>query len=391
MTKRKLRNSGLGLAVLTLGAIAACSSDNTGTTPPGGAGSGTGGAGTAGSAGVPAAAGTAAGGAAGAATAGGAGTGAGGASPGFACAATAPTSAVITDFSNLVANSTSAGNYTFMGGVLGGTFTYQPNALTLDTVGNTALNIKGNVKAYDGFGLYFNTCYDALTPGYTGVSFSVKGYAGPKGKLNFRVQTNSNTAIDTPNSKGQCVSTAADTYNDCHSASFDIPVTATATVITVNFSQLMGGAPLTGVTGKDVVGLEWAFDWTPGSTGTAGAGAGGASGGSGGASAGAGGASAGSGGASGGSAGKGGSGGASGGSGGASGGSGGAAPAAGPYDADVTIDDVKFLGGPAAGGAAGSGAGGASGGSGGASAGSGGASAGSGGAAAGSGGKGGSN
>jgi len=390
MTNRKLRYSGLGLALFTAGAMAACSSDEP-ATPPGTAGTGSGGApGTAGgtAAGAPGTAGAGvAGSAAGAAPT--AGTG-GGTSAGFACQNTMPTAALITDFSNLVANPTSAGNYTFTGGVLGGTFAYQPNALTLDTVTNTVLNIKGNVHAYDGFGLYFNTCYDASA--YTGVSFSVKGYAGPKGKLNFRVQTNSNTAIDTPNSKGQCVSTAADTYNDCHSASFDIPVTATATVITVNFSQLMGGAPLTGVTGKDVVGLEWAFDWTPGSTGTAGAGAGGASGGSGGASAGAGGASAGSGGASGGSAGKGGSGGASGGAaGGASGGSGGAAPAAGPYDADVTIDDVKFLGGPAAGGAAGSGAGGASGGSGGASAGSGGASAGSGGAAAGSGGKGGSN
>ncbi len=143
-----------------------------------------------------------------------------------------------------------------------------------------------------------------------------------------------------PIRRGQCVSTAADTYPDCHASAVNIPVTATSTVVTVMFSQLTGGVPVAAVTGKDVVGLEWAFDWTPGATtGTAGAGAGGA------ASAGAGGT---------------GAGGARGGAGGATS-AGGAA--AGPYDADITIDDVTFIGGPpagGAGGASGSGAGGAS-------------------------------
>jgi len=386
--------------VLTVGAIAACSSsDNNGT--PGGAGtsaagshsggssgSGTAGTGTAGTG--TAGTGTAGTGTAGTGTAGTGTAGTGGASAGFACANTMPTAALITDFSNLVASTTSTGNYTFMGGVLGGTYSYQPNALTLDTVGNTALNVKGNVKNYDGFGLYFNTCYDAKTLGYTGISFSIKGYAGPKGTVNFRIATNANTAyndpVNTAAMKGQCLATnPADTYPDCHAAGFDIPVTSTATVVNVNFSQLMGGLPSNGVTGADIVGIEWALDWTPGATGTAGSGAGGASGGSGGASAGAGGASAGSGGASAGAGGKGGSGG-------ASAGSGGAVAMGGPYDANITIDDVKFIGGPPAGGAGGAssgGSGGASAGSGGASGGSGG-KAGSGGASGGSGGKAGS-
>ena len=369
MTNRKLRYSGLGLALFTAGAMAACSSDEP-ATPPGTAGTGSGGApGTAGgtAAGAPGTAGAGvAGSAAGAAPT--AGTG-GGTSAGFACQNTMPTAALITDFSNLVANPTSAGNYTFTGGVLGGTFAYQPNALTLDTVTNTVLNIKGNVHAYDGFGLYFNTCYDASA--YTGVSFSVKGYAGPKGKLNFRVQTNTNTAIDTPNMKGQCVSALADTYPDCHASAFDIPVTATPTVVTVLWGQLAGGVPIAAVTGNNVVGLEWAFDWTPGAVGAAGSGAGGAATGSGGSGGGA-------------SGGKGG--GTSGGSGGAATGAGGAPPAAGPYDADITIDDVKFLGGPPAGGAGGAPGGASGSGSGGASTGGGGANGGSGGAKAGGGG-----
>ncbi|HKO52531.1 MAG TPA: hypothetical protein VJV79_32710, partial [Polyangiaceae bacterium] len=276
MTNRNMRYSGLGLALLTAGAIAACSSDP--ATPSGGAGNGAGGApGGAGAPAVSGAPGTAGAGVAGAAAGAAptAGSGTGGTGSGFACAGTLPTSPVITDFSNLVASTTNPGSFTFAGGVLGGTFSYQPNALTVDTLTNTALNVKGNIKAYDGFGLYFNTCYDASA--YTGISFNIKGNAGPTGKLNFRVQTNTNTAIDAANSKGACVATSAtDTYPDCHAASFDIPVTAAGAVVMVNFVQFKDGMPSATVSAKEIVGLEWAFNWTPGPVGGAGAGAGGA-------------------------------------------------------------------------------------------------------------------
>ena len=397
MSKRILRYSGLGLAVLTAGAIAACSSDNSGTPGSGGssAGAKSGGAGGA-SAGTPGVAGanTAGANTAGASTGGasGAGTAGGGGGAGYVCGTGKPASALITEFADLVASTdpNNVGNYTFMAGIPGGTFTYQPGALTLATTG-MALNIKGNVHAYDGFGVYFNSCTDASA--YTGVSFNIKGKAGPKGTLSFRVQTNANTAISMQNMKGTCVVPAGttDTYPLCHAAAFDIPVTVAGSVVSVTWSQLAGGVPVDGVTGgKDVVGLEWAFNWDPAAAagGAAGTGAGGASAGSGGASAGSGGASAGSGGASAGSGGaSAGSGGASAGSGGASGGTGGTV--AGSYDADITIDDIKFTGGPPAGGAGGAsagGAGGASAGAGGASAGAGGSSAGAAGAKGGSGG-----
>jgi len=385
MANRVLRYSGLGLAVFTAGAIAACggSDDNTGT-PGGVAGTptGTGGA----SAGAPSTTAGTTSTAGSTSTGGSAGTGTGGSgggSAGFTCVGNKPASPTITEFADLVANTTSPGNFTFLAGIPGGTFSYQANALTLtDAAGS--LNVKGTIAAYDGFGVYFNSCTDASV--YTGISFNIKGSAGPKGTVSFRVQTNSNTAVDATNMKGSCVVPAGttDTYPLCHASAFDVPVTAAGSVVSVTWAQLTGGVPVEAVLGKDIVGLEFAFNWAPPVAG---------SGGAGGASAGAGGASAGSGGASAGSGGKGGSGGASGGTGGASGGatggSGGAAPA-GSYVADVTIDDIKFTGGPAAGGAGGAG-GASSGGAGGASAGSGGASAGSGGTSAGSGGKAGSN
>jgi hypothetical protein len=364
MTKRFLRYSGLGLAVLTVGAIAACGSDSpsnpggsAGSTPTAGAPSG--GGATAG-AGAPSLGGgtsqAGAGTAGGTSTAGAAGTGTGGAGAGFACAGTKPASPKITSFDDLVANPTNVGNYTFMMGVPGGTFSYQPAALTLASTG-MALNAKGNIKNYDGFGIYFTSCTDASA--YTGVSFTIKGNVGTTGMMNFRVQTNSNTVVDTKNMKGACVvpTGTTDTYTLCHAAGKPIAVTTGGSTVSVNFSDLIdpAGVPVATITGKDILGLEWAFDWTPpAAMDVTGGGAGGASG--------------------------------AGGAGGASAGSGGAAPTAGAggavaggYDADVTIDDIMFIGGTPGG------AGGASAGAAGASAGAGGSA----GAAAGAGGSGG--
>jgi len=323
MSIKASRFYGIGLALLGVVAFAACSSDDGGT-PTGTAGTTTGTAGTVGTAGTSAGGtgnGTAgtnvgtAGTAVGTAGTAAGGTGAGGAST--ACAGTKPASALITQFDDLVANPTSAGNFTFMMGVPGGTFSYQAGALTA-TVTGMALNIKGNIKAYDGFGVYTTACTDASA--YTGVSFNIKGKPGPGGKVNFRVQTNATTAVDLVNKKGTCVVPAGttDTYPLCHPSAFDVPVTEAGAVVSVKFSDLVGGVPVAAVDGKDIVGFEWAFAWA-GATDTA-------------------------------------------------------------YDADVTIDDLKFTGGTTGG----TGTGG-SGGSGGAAAGSGG----SGGAAAGTGGSGG--
>lgn len=299
----------IGLAALTTFAFAACSSDDSGTptnaagTSPGGS-TGTAGTTTGGTTGVSGSTSTAgtttAGGSSGTAGSGTAGSGTAGAGggAGFACAGTKPTSALITEFGDLVASATSAGQFTYTLGVPGGTFAYQVGDLTV-TDASMALNVKGTVKNYDGFGLYTNTCTDASA--YTGVSFSIKGNAGTGGKLNFRVQTNSNTAIDATNKKGTCKPTdTTNTYPDCHPSAVDIPVTAEAKTIEVKFSELMGGVPVAAVDGKDIVGLEWSFAW--------------------------------------------------------------AGPTDTMYAVDVTLDDVKFIGGGNTGGTGGAGGGGAGGG-----------------------------
>ena len=372
MSIKASRFHGIGLALLAAGAFAACSSDpdpGTGGTAgtPGASGStgtaGTGGTAGSGTAGTATTAGTAAGGAG---TAGSGTGGSGGGGSANACKGTKPTSNVISSFGDLVAGT--SGQLTFMAGIPGGSFTYPTTAITAADSG-MALNIKGNVGTYSGFGIYLNDCADMSL--YTGVSFHIKGNAGGSGTLNFRVQLNSDTPVDNANKKGTCVATdPMDTYASCHHPAIDITgITADGKTVMVNFTDLTGGKPTVAVDPKEIVGFEWAFTYPDVSAGgTGGGGSGGATGGSGGAAAGSGG----TGGAAGGT---------SAGTGGTTGGS------ASGYPIDLTIDDFMLLGGPAGGGSGGSG--GAAGGSGGAAAGSGGAAAGSGGtggAAAGSGG-----
>lgn len=333
---------GIGLTLVAIGAFAACSSDDTpgtgtaGSTSHAGTGTGTAGTntGTGGTGTGTAGTGTGTAGT----SVGTAGTGTGGGAS--TCAKVA--APLITQFDDLVASATSTGQFTFMAGIPGGTFAYQPGALTV-TDASKALNVKGSIAAYDGFGVYFNSCADASA--YTGVSFNIKGKPGSTGMLNFRVQTDSNTAVDTVNKKGTCVVPAGttDTYPLCHPSAVDIPVTEAGGVVEVKWAQLTGGVPVEAVTGKDVVGLEWAFTYTPAAAGGSG---------------------------------------------------GGAAGGASGYAVDITVDDIKFTGGSSggtgtggtsAGGTSAGGTGGAAGGTGGAAGGSGG----TGGAAGGSGGTGG--
>jgi hypothetical protein len=309
MSIKASRSLGFGLAIVAVSAFAACSSEDTsnpnnGNNNTGGSSAGSGTAGTAPKAGTTSTtggSGTAGSGTAGSGTSGSGTAGSGGAANNFPCAGTKPAAPLITEFADLTPNATSAGQFNFTAGVPGGTFAYQPAALTVTNPTGT-LNVKGNIAAYDGFGVYFTSCTDASA--YTGVSFNIKGNAGPTGKLSFRFQTNANTAVDQVNKKGACVVPAgtADPYPLCHAAMFDITVTPGGSVVEVKFSDAAGGAPVATVDGKDIIGLEWAFPWM------------------------------------------------------------GAADTA--YDADVTVDDIKFIGGGNTGGTGGGGGGGAGGGGG---------------------------
>jgi uncharacterized membrane protein YgcG len=281
MSIKASRIYGIGLAALTIGAFAACSSDETPTPGAAGtgsiAGSGTGGSGTAGSG--TAGSGTAGSGTAGSGTGGsgtggsgtggsgtaGSGTGGtGGSGMGpFACKGTKPTSSLITSFADTAPKT--GGDFTFMAGIPGGTYRY-PAALVADAAA-MSLNVKGMVTEYAGLGIYFNDCIDAGTPGTTGVSFKIKASLGTATMIEFRVQTNSTMPIDVLNKKGACPGTG---YPDCiDNGKVGIAVTATETEVTVNWADLMGGMKGTAAApfdAKEIVGMQWVLPWTEAST-----------------------------------------------------------------------------------------------------------------------------
>jgi hypothetical protein len=330
------RIQGITFALVAVGiaAFTACSSDDTTPTGTAGtgntstqagtgnaAGSGTGGSpGTAGmnsTAGTPAGGSATGGAASGGTSNGGAAMGGAGGGKGFACKGTKPTTALITGFEDSVANATEMGQFNHTLGVPGGTFTYPKADMKVDVMGKN-FNVKGNVKTYSGMGIYFNDCLDAAGAGATGVSFKIKATKlDMGGMMTFKVQTNANH--QPANMKGTCdamgLAVGAD-YMYCHDATFAFPVTASETEVSVTWDKLADGMPSATVNGKDVIGLEWAFSWME--MGTA-------------------------------------------------------------YDADVTIDDVKWTGTITGGGGGGTGGAGGMGGTGGASAGAGGAAAGTGG------------
>jgi hypothetical protein len=261
------RYYGLWLALFTVGSIAACSSpgdgggdDNNNNNNKSGSSAG-GNLATGGTPGVGGAGNQAGSGTSGSGTSGSAtgGSGMGGAGGGSSTACAAMKPA-----SNLVTEfmdlTPNASQFTFQAGVPGGTFSYQPADLMVANPEGT-LKVTGTVKNYDGFGVYFTTCTDASA--YTGVSFDIKGNVGPSGKLSFRFQSNANTAVDTVNKKGTCVVPpgTADPYPLCHDATYDITVTEGGGEVAVKFSDVMGGVPVATVDGKDIVGLQWAFAW----------------------------------------------------------------------------------------------------------------------------------
>jgi hypothetical protein len=125
-----------------------------------------------------------------------------------------------------------------------------------------ALTVKGMINAFSGIGVYFNDCIDAGTAGTTGISFKIKATSiGTATTVNFRVQTNSTLPIDVKNAKGACVGMG---YPECQDAAKDIPVTATETEVSVAWADLMGGMKSGAASTfdpKEITGLQWALPW----------------------------------------------------------------------------------------------------------------------------------
>ena len=196
------------------------------------------------------------------------------------CTGTAPPAALISDFSIAPGATAPAVFGTWGQSIFGGAYTYPGTAPACETgtvsaypltqtVTGGAWNIQGTVGTYSGMGLWWecNTATAAAptyaatcaidASAYTGISFTVSGSIGPVSHgtgtvgLTMGVSTASTTAPKTdsagnPKNCGTCTATTC-------GSSVAVPVTATATAVTLTWAQL-------GVTTPNAItGISFAF------------------------------------------------------------------------------------------------------------------------------------
>lgn len=171
-----------------------------------------------------------------------------------------PAAALITDFSDAVADTVNAGQIKYGGTssteVQGGTSEFADTTETKLTLAVTAgaLSVSGSSKgSYTGVVLYMNgpECIDATA--YTGVQFDISGSLGTC-NLTFGFGfSEDNSASSDPN-RGTC------TVSGCYGPS--VAVTATTGTVKVAFTGVSGGGPATDTGAMTVdktklTGVQW--------------------------------------------------------------------------------------------------------------------------------------
>src|SRR6185503_17340334 len=103
-------------------------------------------------------------------------------------------------------------------------------------------HISGTVGTYSGFGLWWN-CTSAGkdhavctidASAYSGIQFSIRGNVGATASVNMTIATADDSAVSTDIAKPTCGTCTAAT---CTSPSVAVPVTATASTITLRWSD----------------------------------------------------------------------------------------------------------------------------------------------------------
>jgi hypothetical protein len=206
-------------------------------------------------------------------TAGSANGGSGGATGGtagsstFSCTGVIPPSTDITNFTDLMPTSAPMWGATpAIGAFYGGLFGYGgPGAIPTTDVSNDDLHVTGSVKDFSGFGLYVSYCADASQ--FDGVRFKISSAGGKTKSVLFAVQTNINLYPDPMAMKGECTATPANKFIDCVPPGYTVAnIGSEPQVVEVTWDKLAGGKPATSATtlGKDIVGFQWSFPWATG-------------------------------------------------------------------------------------------------------------------------------
>lgn len=262
--------AGFGLATLVAALSAvACSDDessnNGGTGATGGSSSGgSSSGGTAGSGTGGSTTGGTAGSGTGGSTGGSAGSGGGGDTGPFACAGKLANCDTFTEFSTSGAQSWGSGD--FAGGV---TVFPSGNAMFSRDTSTDGIHVTGTVSGYGfGFGLWANYCSDLSA--YDGVAFNISGTTGTTptaNQINFEIQVNSDYPwnFSPADKKGACTGTdPMNPFGSCISPSIPVEV-GTGSEIEVLWADMMGGTPTAWnaeTMPKEVIGIQFQFPWS---------------------------------------------------------------------------------------------------------------------------------
>jgi len=187
----------------------------------------------------------------------------------------------------------------------GGTFRYPGGATDAYPVASDVTmgswHLSGSIGTYSGFGIYLTGCNQLDASQYEGISFSIVGNVAMGNALSLNVGTAAddisylwlNAQTPPPNplaaaNPGRCLPAMNQYDGTCATPSFQVPVTATPTTIEVRWEDLAGGRPSASVNPAEITDIRWIFP-VPTGAGTT-------------------------------------------------------TPI--PYDADIYIDDLRFIGGP---------------------------------------------
>lgn len=253
---------GMGLAVVTsLLTFSACGGDNSTVIANAGGTASAGGSTSAGGGGA----------------VGGGGT-TGGTSSASTCPAKVNENALMTDFSEVsdgtVVNTDNQKFSWGTNGLTGGTFVYTQDATDAPTgtITGGALHLTATVAAthYDGFGFYFGPNCGSDATAYSGFKFDISGTM-PGIQLDIQVQMTPDYPLN-DNSKGTCDYVAGGyttetKWNYCTNPHIhfedlaDIAeVSATVQTVTVPWSLLVGGNPVSALDATQLLGIQLQFN-----------------------------------------------------------------------------------------------------------------------------------
>lgn len=139
------------------------------------------------------------------------------------------------------------------------------------------LNIAGSIESYGGFGLWWDVrqgdgfgcndcCVDASD--CEGISFEIVGSDVPV-QLRPRLQNHSTMPREGEPPRGGCLFESEETkYQECvYPSGPTIVVDDSPTTVRVPFSDFDSGRPsVEGGAHTEIIGLQWEFDWKPGTT-----------------------------------------------------------------------------------------------------------------------------